>query len=58
MDNFTKSIVYSGVVLAAGLVSIFAIYNNMTPDRTGLSNIQPSSGKNCEELYKVCKATE
>ena len=46
MNNFTKSIVYSGVVLAAGLVAIFAIYNNMaaTPGST-VTMIEPAAGE-------------
>lgn len=42
MSNFTKSIVYSGLVMAAGLVAIFAIYNNMTD--ASLSSIEPAAG--------------
>ncbi|MEM6465256.1 MAG: hypothetical protein AAF679_01945 [Pseudomonadota bacterium] len=42
MTNFTKSIVYSGVVLAAGLVAIFAIYNNMSG--TDVAGIEPAAG--------------
>jgi hypothetical protein len=44
MSNFTKSIVYSGVVLAAGLVAIFAIYNNMA-DQGPMSYIEPAAGE-------------
>ncbi len=44
MSNFTKSIVYSGVVLAAGLVAIFAIYNNMS-GQGPVSYIEPASGE-------------
>ena len=44
MNNFTKSIVYSGVVLAAGLVAIFAIYNNMGIDANNVSYIEPAAG--------------
>ena len=44
MSNFTKSIVYSGVVLAAGLVAIFAIYNNMAAQGP-VSSIEPASGQ-------------
>ena len=44
MNNFTKSIVYSGLVVAAGLVAIFAIYNNM---QTGgsMQAIEPAAGQ-------------
>lgn len=45
MNNFTKSIVYSGVVLAAGLVAIFAIYNNMNTAESNLSYIEPAAGE-------------
>lgn len=45
MNNFTKSIVYSGVVLAAGLVAIFAIYNNMGTDGSNVSYIEPAAGE-------------
>lgn len=56
MNNFTKSIVYSGVVLAAGLVAIFAIYNNMGTDASNMSYIEPASGEetfteNAEEAF-------
>jgi cytoskeletal protein RodZ len=44
MSNFTKSIVYSGVVLAVGLIAIFAIRSNMTEQGT-LSYIEPASGE-------------
>lgn len=45
MSNFTRSIVYSGVVLAAGLVAIFAIYNNIDDNSaSGLASIQPAAG--------------
>jgi len=44
MSNFTKSIVYSGVVLAAGLVAIFAIYNNMS-GQGPVSYIEPAAGE-------------
>ena len=43
MNNFTKSIVYSGVVLAAGLVAIFAIYNNMQTQSP--ASIEPAAGQ-------------
>jgi hypothetical protein len=44
MSNFTKSIVYSGVVLAAGLVAIFAIYNNMSGQEP-MNYIEPAAGE-------------
>lgn len=75
MSNFTRSIVYSGVVLAAGLVAIFSIYNNMqdetaTTQVEQVQEVEPAAGsesispsykdtfpeKNCEEIYKICKA--
>ena len=45
MSNFTKSIIYSGVVLVAGLVAIFTIYNNMT-STPGINygQIEPAAG--------------
>lgn len=48
MSNFTKSILYSTTVLAAGLVAIFAIYNNVTTskDGTSVASIAPASGEN------------
>lgn len=49
MNNFTKSIVYSGVVLAAGLVAIFAIYNNMGTDGSNVSYIEPAAGEQLSE---------
>ena len=45
MSNFTKSIVYSGAVLAVGLVAIFAIYNNMAPTGTNFASLEPASGE-------------
>lgn len=45
MNNFTKSIVYSGVVLAAGLVAIFAIYNNMGATGSSMANLEPAAGE-------------
>ncbi len=47
MSNFTKSILYSTTVLAAGLVAIFAIYNNVTTDQSGssLAQITPAAGE-------------
>ena len=45
MSNFTKSIVYSGVVLVAGLVAVFSIYNNMaTTSANSVANIEPAAG--------------
>lgn len=44
MGNFTKSIFYSGTVLAAGLIAIFSIYSNMT-GQTGFSAIEPAAGE-------------
>ena len=48
MNNFTKSIVYSGVVLAAGLVAIFAIYNNIS-GTNDVSYIEPAAGTESAE---------
>ena len=48
MNNFTKSIVYSGVVLAAGLVAIFAIYNNISSDNE-FAYIEPAAGTEAAE---------
>lgn len=48
MSNFTRSILYSTTVLAAGLVAIFAIYNNITAtgsmDATAAADIAPAAG--------------
>lgn len=47
MSDFTKSIVYSGFVLVAGLVAIFAISSNMTVDQTNGTSfavIEPAAG--------------
>lgn len=45
MSNFTKSIVYSGLVLVAGLVAVFSIYNNMAnTDATSFANMEPAAG--------------
>lgn len=46
MSDFTKSIVYSGVVLVAGLIAIFSIYNNMTADTaSNYAGISPAAGE-------------
>ncbi|MGN7438249.1 MAG: hypothetical protein ACTHOO_06340 [Alcanivorax sp.] len=45
MSNFTKSIVYSTTVLAAGVVGIFAIYNvASTPPGSNVAEISPAAG--------------
>ena len=44
MNNFTKSILYSGVVMAVGLVAVFAIYNNMSQISSSYSDIAPAAG--------------
>jgi len=46
MSNFTRSILYSTSVLVAGLVAIFAIYNNVanTPDGSSVAQISPAAG--------------
>ncbi len=51
MSNFTKSILYSTTVLAAGLVAIFAIYNNVTtsPDGGVFAGLAPAAGEQSGE---------
>lgn len=49
MSNFTKSIVYSGVVLAVGLIAIFAIRGNMEEQAGGFATVEPAAGQ--EEGY-------
>jgi methyl-accepting chemotaxis protein len=49
MSSFTKSIVYSGIVLAAGLVAVFAIYSNMGQKDSDYSYIEPASGSQAAE---------
>ena len=44
MTNFTKSVVYSGVVLVAGLIAIFAIQNNMNGSADRFSAVEPAAG--------------
>ncbi|MFN3701378.1 MAG: hypothetical protein ACK4VI_07645 [Alphaproteobacteria bacterium] len=44
MSNFTKSIFFSGMVLVAGLVAVFTIYNNMSGDAGNFAAIEPASG--------------
>ncbi|MFP4385941.1 MAG: hypothetical protein ACLFRA_01880 [Alphaproteobacteria bacterium] len=46
MCNFTRSILYSTMVLAAGLVAIFSIYNSVSvsPDGSAVSQISPAAG--------------
>ena len=51
MSNFTKSIVYSGVVLVAGLIAVFTIYNNMgTMQGSTMSAIEPAAGGYTSEM--------
>lgn len=47
MSNFTRSILYSTIVLVAGLVSIVAIYNNVTmsPNASDYAQIAPTAGE-------------
>ena len=46
MSNFTKSIVYSGIVLVAGLVAVFTLYNNMaTTGANSFANMEPAAGE-------------
>lgn len=46
MSDFSKSIVYSGLVLVAGLIAVFAISSNMTtsPDGASFATIEPAAG--------------
>ena len=46
MSNFTRSILYSTSVLVAGLVAIFAIYNDVAnaPDAAAVAQISPAAG--------------
>ena len=50
MNNFSKSIMYSSFVLAAGLVAIFAIYNNDATNRNMgmIAAIEPAAGEEAE----------
>lgn len=46
MNNFTKSILYSTTVLAAGLVAIFAIYDGVTKDAgVQVAAVEPAAGE-------------
>ncbi len=47
MKNFTRSVLYSSTVLAAGLVAIFAIYSNVSTFENGqsIANISPAAGE-------------
>ena len=47
MSNFTKSVLYSTTVLAAGLIAIFSIYNNVSTskDEISMANISPAAGE-------------
>lgn len=50
MSNFTRSVVYSGVVLVAGLIAIFSIYENMaTNPGSDLAGIEPAAGEQMQE---------
>lgn len=45
MSDFTRSIIYSGFVLVAGLVAIFAISSNLTStDPNSFAVIEPAAG--------------
>ncbi len=46
MNNFTKSVMYSTTVLAVGLVAMFAIYSNISPNdgSSSIANISPAAG--------------
>ena len=45
MSNFTKSIFYSGTVLAIGLIAVFTIYNStIGTDASSVSSIEPAAG--------------
>lgn len=55
MNDFTKSILYSGVVLAAGLIAVFAIQSNMTgaqKDAGQISSVEPAAGQEGFSLSK------
>ncbi|MCF8496207.1 MAG: hypothetical protein K9G62_06030 [Alphaproteobacteria bacterium] len=58
MSSFTKSIVYSGVVLALGLVAIFAIRSNMIDQGAGMSNIEPAAGQVAEDTTGTDEAAQ
>ncbi|MCD8562780.1 MAG: hypothetical protein LRY54_01680, partial [Alphaproteobacteria bacterium] len=46
MSNFTKSIMYSGIVLVAGLIAVFSIYENMDASKEAqLGAITPAAGE-------------
>lgn len=46
MSDFTRSLLYSGFVLAAGLMAIIAIQNNMDAHRaSSYSMIEPAAGQ-------------
>ncbi len=44
MSNFTKSIFYSGAVLAVAMIAVFSIYTNMT-QKNDLGAIEPAAGE-------------
>ncbi len=53
MSNFTKSVMYSTTVLAAGLVAIMAIYNSIpsTPeDSMTYANMSPAAGVSASDI--------
>lgn len=45
MNNFTKSIIYSGLVLVAGMIAVIAIQNNLGPTATSFSALEPAAGE-------------
>lgn len=45
MSNFTKSIFYSGAVLAVAMIAVFSIYTNMTQNGSELGAIEPAAGE-------------
>jgi len=59
MSDFSKSIVYSGLVLVAGLIAIFAISSNMTTQQPGaeFAAIQPAAGEEQTPITSPNEAT-
>ena len=45
MSNFTKSIFYSGAVLAVAMIAVFSIYTNMTQNGSELGALEPAAGE-------------
>lgn len=57
MTNFTKSIVYSGVILAVGLVAVFAIYNNAPKNAAPYAQIAPAAGEESSATEVISEET-